>query len=74
MIEPGTFSLVSYKVDTTNGGCDTFTGFLTPEFPSEQRATGAGDGAEVDPYDRGTSLTERMRKGSDEGCGTATRS
>ncbi|MFG2652081.1 hypothetical protein [Streptomyces sp. NPDC048436] len=34
--EAGTFSLVSYKVDTTNGGCDTFTGYFTP--PIQRRA------------------------------------
>ncbi|MCX4818826.1 hypothetical protein OG883_02690 [Streptomyces sp. NBC_01142] len=71
--EPGTFSLVSYKVDTTNGGCDTVTGYLTPEFAAEEPATGAGGGPEVDPYDRSTSMAERM-EAADEGCGTATRS
>ncbi|WP_371622095.1 hypothetical protein OG245_03635 [Streptomyces sp. NBC_01116] len=75
VIEPGTFSLVSYKVDTTNGGCDTYTGYLTPTFPSERTAADAGDdGAVVDPYDRSTSMEERMREAEDEGCGTATRS
>ncbi|MFI7289568.1 hypothetical protein ACIBRY_23400 [Streptomyces anulatus] len=74
VIEPGTFSLVSYKVDTTNGGCDTHTGYLTPAFLAERTAADAGDGAEVDPYDRSTSMEERMREGDDEGCGTATRS
>ncbi|WP_308315400.1 hypothetical protein [Streptomyces sp. ISL-100] len=75
--EPGTFSLVSYKVDMTNGGCNTVTGYLTPEFAAEQPATGSGDGdgdgPEVDPYDRSTSMAERM-EAADEGCGTATRS
>ncbi|MDI9889415.1 hypothetical protein QMZ92_35185 [Streptomyces sp. HNM0645] len=68
--EPGTFSLVSYKVDMTNGGCDTATGYLTPPFGQERAETGAGP--EVDPYDRSTSMSERTA--SDEGCGTATRS
>ncbi|MFE6285816.1 hypothetical protein [Streptomyces sp. NPDC057877] len=73
VIDPGTFSLVSYSVDTTNGGCDTFTGYLTPEFGDER--TGAGDGATVDPYDRSTSMDERMREGgADAECGVATRS
>ncbi|WP_274028703.1 hypothetical protein [Streptomyces sp. MMBL 11-1] len=72
--EPGTFSLVSYKVDTTNGGCDTYTGYLTPAFLAERAVAEAGDGAVVDPYDRSTSMEERMRAGDDEGCGTATRS
>ncbi|MFD9501781.1 hypothetical protein [Streptomyces sp. NPDC060035] len=73
-IEPGTFSLVSYKVDTTNGGCDTFTGYLTPAFSAERAVTGSGDGPEVDPYDRSKSLDARVREGSEAGCGTATRS
>ncbi|MGW1023574.1 hypothetical protein ACWD4J_07615 [Streptomyces sp. NPDC002577] len=74
VIEPGTFSLVSYKADITNGGCDTFTGYLTPEFGAERAATGSGDGREVDPYDRSTSMDARMREAGDAGCGTATRS
>ncbi|MET8945391.1 hypothetical protein ABZX30_17855 [Streptomyces sp. NPDC004542] len=74
VIEPGTFSLVSYTVDTTNGGCDTFTGYLTPEFGAERAATGSGDGPEVDPYDRSKSMDARMREAGDAGCGTATRS
>ncbi|MEU2982340.1 hypothetical protein ABZ678_36935 [Streptomyces hirsutus] len=73
-VEPGTFSLVSYKVDTTNGGCDTFTGYLTPEFSAERAASRTGDGPEVDPYDRSTSMETRMREAGDAGCGTATRS
>lgn len=74
VVEPGTFSLVSYKVDTTNGGCDTFTGYLTPEFGADRTASRRGDGPEVDPYDRSTSMETRMRKAGDAGCGTATRS
>ncbi|MFF0058380.1 hypothetical protein ACFYRI_28730 [Streptomyces microflavus] len=74
-VEPGTFSLVSYKVDATNGGCDnTYTGYFTPVFGAERAATGAGDGAVVDPYDRSTPIGERMREAGDAGCGTATRS
>ncbi|MDR3083350.1 MAG: hypothetical protein LBV60_20935 [Streptomyces sp.] len=74
IIKPGTFSLVSYQVDTTNGGCDTFTGYLTPEFDAERATTGPGDGPEVDPYDRSTSMQTRMREARDTGCGRATRS
>ncbi|CAL9507833.1 hypothetical protein [Streptomyces sp. enrichment culture] len=73
-IDPGTFSLVSYKVDSTNGGCDTFTGYLTPAFGAERAASPPGDGAVVDPYDRSTSMDARMREAGDAGCGTATRS
>ncbi|MGW4233950.1 hypothetical protein ACWEF9_32615 [Streptomyces sp. NPDC004980] len=74
IIEPGTFSLVSYKVDTTNGGCDTHTGYLTPEFTAERAVKGPGDGPEVDPYDRSTSLDARIGESGDAECGRATRS
>lgn len=73
VIEPGTFSLVSYKVDTTNGGCDTFTGYLTPEFIAERAAKHSGHGPEVDPYDRSTSMDALMQESGDK-CRTATRS
>ncbi|MFC7217325.1 hypothetical protein ACFQLX_03940 [Streptomyces polyrhachis] len=69
--EPGTFSLVSYKVDMTNGGCGAPTGYLTPPFGTEQAAR--SDGPEVDPYDRSTSI-RGGGAASDEGCATATRS
>ncbi len=72
--EPGTLSLVSYKADFTNGGCDNVTGYFTPTFSSERSASGSGSGPEVDPYDRSTSMDDRMRQGSGVGCGTATRS
>ncbi|WP_432056862.1 hypothetical protein [Streptomyces sp. bgisy022] len=74
VIDPGTFSLVSYKVDSTNGGCDTFTGYLTPPFGAERAGSPPRDGAVVDPYDRSTSMDARMREGDDAGCATATRS
>ncbi|MFI0979196.1 hypothetical protein ACH4SP_19605 [Streptomyces sp. NPDC021093] len=63
---PGTFSLVSYKVDMTNGGCDPNTAYFRPEFGS----TAADGGSEVDPYDRSKPVAE----GSGEGCASATRS
>ncbi|WP_338498582.1 hypothetical protein [Streptomyces sp. SJL17-4] len=71
--EPGTLSLVSYKVDMTNGGCDTFTGYFTPEFGTRGSDTGATGGEAVDPYDR----SEPMFGGTgsqDGGCRTASRS
>lgn len=74
VIEPGTFSLVSYMVDTTNGGCDTFTGYLTPEFDSELAQPSPGDGPAVDPYDRSESMDTRIAEAGDAECGTATRS
>ncbi|MFF3492166.1 hypothetical protein ACFYWS_12530 [Streptomyces sp. NPDC002795] len=69
--EPGTFSVLSNRVDTTNAGCDTYTGYLTPSFTD---ALNSGDGAVVDPYDRSTAMDERAGGAGDEGCGTATRS
>ncbi|MGP3634062.1 hypothetical protein ACTU45_11955 [Streptomyces sp. 24-1644] len=71
--EPGTFSLVSYTADTTNGGCENVSGYLTPSFGAGRPDAGADGGPEVDPYDRSTSMADRM-KTADEGCGTATRS
>lgn len=70
----GTFSFVSYKVDTTNGGCDTYTGYLAPEFGAERAAPDAEDGPEVDPYDRSESMESRMRESDRAECGTASRS
>ncbi|MFD7813133.1 hypothetical protein ACFV6E_09350 [Streptomyces sp. NPDC059785] len=70
--DPGTFSLVSYRMHSANGGCDTFTGYLTPEFGADLATTGPGAGPEVDPYDRDTSMTERTRD-TDEACGRASR-
>ncbi|MDX3842979.1 hypothetical protein [Streptomyces europaeiscabiei] len=74
VIEPGTFSLVSYKADSTNGGCDSFTGYFTPTFGAERATSSPADGPEVDPYDRSTSMEARMREAVDARCGTATRS
>ncbi|WP_406054874.1 hypothetical protein OG462_05190 [Streptomyces sp. NBC_01077] len=71
--EPGTFSLVSYKVDMTNGGCDTHTGYFTPEFGADGSATGATGGEAVDPYDRSASMPDGTGS-PDGGCRTATRS
>ncbi|ANW22130.1 hypothetical protein [Streptomyces clavuligerus] len=70
--KPGTFSLVSYSVDTTNGGCGAVVGLLTPEFGG--RPAGVGEGPAVDPYDRGTSMAELARTTDGEECGAATRS
>ncbi|WP_326793890.1 hypothetical protein OHA79_46485 (plasmid) [Streptomyces sp. NBC_00841] len=72
--EPGTFSLVSYKVDATNGGCGDFTGYFTPEFTADRAAKGSGNGPEVDPYDRNKSMDARMQEAGEAECGTATRS
>ncbi|MET8824660.1 hypothetical protein ABZX40_03230 [Streptomyces sp. NPDC004610] len=71
--EPGTFTLLSYMVDTTNGGCGTFTGYLTPRFDSELAGSSEGDGPVTDPYDRSDSMDSRMSEPGDAACGTATR-
>lgn len=70
--EAGTFTLLSYKVDATNGGCADSTGFFLPEFTSER--TNKGSGPAMDPYDRSTSMDVRLRDADEEECGTATRS
>ncbi|WP_058042943.1 hypothetical protein [Streptomyces roseifaciens] len=68
--EPGTFSIVSYKYDMTNGGCGAPTGYFTPPFGTDRRADGTG--TEIDPYDRSTPVG-RSESSGDE-CGRATRS
>ncbi|NED12642.1 hypothetical protein [Streptomyces sp. SID9124] len=71
LIEPGTFSLKSYRVDSANGGCSNTTGYFRPEFAKERGPS--DDGTKVDPYERGTSMDERMRDRDASDCGTATR-
>ncbi|WP_436738164.1 hypothetical protein [Streptomyces sp. BBFR102] len=66
--EPGTFSLLSYRLHVTNGGCGESAGYFTPPFGTERRAPTTGD--EIDPYDRSTGL----RDGSGDRCDKATRS
>ncbi|GEC10170.1 hypothetical protein SSP24_78250 [Streptomyces spinoverrucosus] len=69
--EPGTFSVLSYKLDMTNGGCDNHTGYFQPPFGAEQSTSAAG--AAVDPYDRSTAIGQDMQTPQD-GCAIATRS
>ncbi|MGD6747523.1 hypothetical protein ACOKM3_37465 [Streptomyces sp. BH106] len=69
--EPGTFSVVSNRVDTTNAGCETYTGYLTPSFTDEHDT---GEGPVVDPYDRSVTMDERVGAAGDDKCGTAARS
>lgn len=66
--EKGTFSLLSYKTDTTNGGCEGVTGSFRPEFGGGAPG-GVADGEAVDPYDRSAPIAEGRG-----GCGVATRS
>lgn len=68
--EPGTFTLLSYKVDSANGGCDNDTGYFVPTF---DEGTGAGEGPPVDPYDRSTTVDDLTRGRGDAECGTYTR-
>ncbi|KOV19781.1 hypothetical protein [Streptomyces sp. XY152] len=68
--EPGTFSIVSYAYDMTNGGCGAPTGYLTPPFGTDNRADEAG--TEIDPYDRSAPVGRSGSAG--DGCAKATRS
>lgn len=56
--EPGTFSLVSYKVDMTNGGCDNHTGYFLPEF-----GTGRGAARTTAPPSTRTTAVRRSTRG-----------
>lgn len=73
VVEPGTFSLVSYKTDTSNSGCGASTGYLTPEFSAERATKDRGDGPEFDPYDRSRSVDALMQEAGETKCWTATR-
>ncbi|MFJ9417313.1 hypothetical protein ACIRPT_24450 [Streptomyces sp. NPDC101227] len=68
--EPGTFSIVSYKYDMTNGGCGAPTGYLTPPFGKDRQTDQAGP--ESDPYDRSAPVAGGESPGDE--CGRATRS
>lgn len=69
----GTFSLLSYKVDASNGGCGNVTGYYLPQFAADRAADGSGKGPEVDPYDRSKSMDARMQEADGVDCGIATR-
>ncbi|MCC3773360.1 hypothetical protein [Streptomyces sp. UNOB3_S3] len=68
--EPGTFSIVSYKYDMTNGGCGAPTGYFTPPFGTDRHADKAG--TEIDPYDRSAPVGRGESSG--DACARATRS
>lgn len=68
--EPGTFSIVSYKYDMTNGGCGTPTGYFTPPFGTDRQTDETG--TQIDPYDRSAPVG-RSEPSGDE-CRRATRS
>ncbi|MFJ6695879.1 hypothetical protein ACIQM4_07375 [Streptomyces sp. NPDC091272] len=76
--EKGTLSLVSYKVDMTNGGCrtgnDPHTGYFTPDLTADRQTEGPTDSSRVDPYDRDRPMSDLMGdESTDKGCRTATR-
>lgn len=70
-IEPGTFSLVSYKVDSANGGCDTSAALLHPRVPRRTRGHGPGRGPRGRPvrpqHSDGHPHAGRGRRGVREG-------
>lgn len=68
--EPGTFSIVSYKYDMTNGGCGAPTGYFTPPFGTDGQADETG--TEIDPYDRSVPVGQAGASGDE--CVRATRS
>ncbi|MEU1119209.1 MULTISPECIES: hypothetical protein [unclassified Streptomyces] len=72
--EPGTMSLVSYKLDMTNGGCSAPTGYFVPPFGGDRdRPTDAEH--RLDPYDRSKPLDAGGGgTDADDDCATATRS
>ncbi|MFE4635888.1 hypothetical protein ACFRJ1_21285 [Streptomyces sp. NPDC056773] len=70
--EPGTFSIVSYNFNMTNGGCGAPTGYLVPPFGKDRLAEHGG--TEVDPYDRSIPVTAGPGDSSGDGCWRATRS
>ncbi|MFG3141952.1 hypothetical protein ACGFZA_37750 [Streptomyces sp. NPDC048211] len=74
MTEPGTFTLISYRSDTANGGCTNHTGYFVPVFTAERAVAEVPyDGAVVDPYDRNPSMDTLVPDEGQGECGTATR-
>lgn len=72
--EPGTFTMISYRSDTANGGCTNHTGYFIPVFAAERAVDdGLNDGAVVDPYDRNPSMDTLVPDEGQGKCGTATR-
>ncbi|WP_433340926.1 hypothetical protein [Streptomyces sp. CA-253872] len=71
----GTFALLSYASDVTNGGCGDREGYFVPEFGAERATVAPGHGTVIDPYDRARSVDGHTRTGEDgTSCATATRS
>lgn len=73
-IEPGTFSLIVFRTDAANGGCANHTGYYVPEFAADRAARdGSLEGAAKDPYERDTSMEERVPEDGGDRCGRVTR-
>ncbi|MEW1724476.1 hypothetical protein [Streptomyces sp. NPDC093109] len=68
--EPGTFSIVSYKYEMTNGGCGAPTGYFNPPFGTDGQTDASA--TEVDPYDRSAPVGQGEL--SEDECRRATRS
>ncbi|MFJ2090239.1 hypothetical protein ACIOEW_13330 [Streptomyces sp. NPDC087901] len=74
IIEPGTFSLASYRSSTANSGCGNHTGYFAPEFAADRAVNDEKhDGVVADPYDRSVSMDALLPENGDKKCGTATR-
>ncbi|MEU6764968.1 hypothetical protein ABZ916_20850 [Streptomyces sp. NPDC046853] len=69
-IEPGTFSILSYKYDMTNGGCGAPTGYFRPPYGTDHPEDATG--SETDPYDRSAPVARGESSGDE--CKKATRS
>ncbi|MHC3428733.1 hypothetical protein [Streptomyces sp. DT18] len=68
----GTFQLVSYASDVTNGGCGDRKGYFSPEFGAERATVAPDDGVVIDPYDRAGTVDGHA--GTEDECASAVRS
>ncbi|EDY44170.1 hypothetical protein [Streptomyces sp. SPB074] len=68
----GTFQLVSYASDVTNGGCGERKGYFSPEFGAERATVAPDEGVVIDPYDRAGTVDAHA--GARGHCAAAVRS
>ncbi|MFJ4440084.1 hypothetical protein [Streptomyces sp. NPDC088923] len=68
----GTFQLVSYASDVTNGGCGDRKGYFSPEFGTERATVAPDDGVVIDPYDSEGTIDGHA--GAQDRCASAIRS
>ncbi|CAM5514993.1 hypothetical protein [Streptomyces aurantiogriseus] len=68
-VTSGRLVLVKYDQEIGNSACDTYDGFLHPEFTSTESEGPEPTGPTVDPYDRSQGLDENRSKN----CGTVSR-